>query len=72
MKFGADVRKDADELYAKLDEDVLKQRVELEKVLTSLKEGDIRRGQVVFHSREDGLRLVSRHRLSRRQHRPRF
>ncbi len=50
MKFGADVRKDAEELYAKLDEDLLKQRAELEKVLSSLKEGDVRRGQVVFHS----------------------
>ncbi len=50
MKFGAAVRKEAEGLYAKLDEDVIKQRGELQKVLTSLKEGDVRRGQVVFHS----------------------
>jgi putative membrane-bound dehydrogenase-like protein len=52
LKFGAEVRKAAEALYAKLDEDVLKQRAELEKVMASLKEGDIRRGQVVFHSQK--------------------
>jgi putative membrane-bound dehydrogenase-like protein len=49
-KFSANVQKQAEELYATLDVDAAKQRARLEQLLGSLKGGDIRRGQAVFHS----------------------
>jgi putative membrane-bound dehydrogenase-like protein len=48
--FGAAVQKEAAELYAALDADMAKQRARLEQLLTSLKGGDVRRGQAVFNS----------------------
>src|SRR5205807_732363 len=47
-KFNQPVQQEAEELYALLDVDAAKQRERLEQLLTSLKEGDIRRGQAVF------------------------
>jgi putative membrane-bound dehydrogenase-like protein len=49
-KFGPKVRKQAEELYAALDADALKQKARLEELLPALKGGDARRGQAVFHS----------------------
>jgi putative membrane-bound dehydrogenase-like protein len=49
-KFPAAVQRQAEELYALLDVDAAKQKVRLEELLTSLRGGDIRRGQAVFHS----------------------
>jgi putative heme-binding domain-containing protein len=49
-KFGPVVQKDAETLYARLDADAAKQRARLEQMLTSLSAGDVRRGQVIFHS----------------------
>jgi putative membrane-bound dehydrogenase-like protein len=48
-KFGPKVEKPAEELYALLDADAGKQRARLEALLGALKEGDVRRGQVVFN-----------------------
>jgi putative heme-binding domain-containing protein len=49
-KFSATIQKQAEELYALLDVDAAKQRARLEQMLTSLKDGDVRRGQAVFNS----------------------
>jgi putative membrane-bound dehydrogenase-like protein len=49
-KFGPDVQRQAEELYALLDADAAKQRERLEQMLVLLKDGDIRRGQAVFQS----------------------
>ena len=49
-KYSAKVRKTAEELYAKLDADLVKQKAQLETMLGSLKGGDVRRGQAVFNS----------------------
>ncbi len=49
-KFGAPIQPQAEELYAAIDVDASKQRTRLEELLTSLKDGDIRRGQAVFNS----------------------
>jgi putative membrane-bound dehydrogenase-like protein len=49
-KFGAPVRKQAEELYASLDVDAARQKARLEELLASLKGGDVRRGQAVFNS----------------------
>src|SRR5437588_8926822 len=49
-KSGPTVQKEADELYAQLDADAAKQKARLEELLASLKDGDVRRGQTVFHS----------------------
>jgi putative membrane-bound dehydrogenase-like protein len=49
-KFGPKVQKDAAELYALLNVDTAKQRAHLDELLTGLKDGDIRRGQLVFNS----------------------
>jgi putative heme-binding domain-containing protein len=50
VKYGAAVQKQAEELYASLNVDAEKERAKLEEMLTSLKDGDIRRGQAVFNS----------------------
>jgi putative membrane-bound dehydrogenase-like protein len=47
-KYDAAVQKKAEALYALLDADTAKQREKLEHLLTSVKGGDIRRGQLVF------------------------
>jgi putative heme-binding domain-containing protein len=49
-KFGPDVQKQAEELYAALNVDAAKQQARLEELLAGLKDGDARRGQVVFYS----------------------
>jgi putative membrane-bound dehydrogenase-like protein len=48
-KFSPAVRHQAEELYAALDVDAAKQRTQLEQLLSSLKGGDVRRGQAVFN-----------------------
>jgi putative heme-binding domain-containing protein len=49
-KFPQLVQVQAEELYLLINVDATKQKEKLETVLASLKEGDIRRGQVVFNS----------------------
>ncbi len=49
-KYPPVVQKEAEALYAVLDADLVKQRAKLETLLESVKGGDIRRGQAVFHS----------------------
>ena len=49
-KFGPAVQKQAEELYASLGVDVAGQKARLDELLTSLKNGDVRRGQAVFNS----------------------
>jgi putative heme-binding domain-containing protein len=49
-KFGPNVQKRADELYAALDADILRQRARLDELVTKLNSGDIRRGQLIFNS----------------------
>jgi putative heme-binding domain-containing protein len=49
-KYGAVVQKDAEELYALLNADAAGQKAKLEELLAALKDGDVRRGQAVFHS----------------------
>ncbi len=49
-KYSAAVRHQAEELYALLNADSAKQRARLEQLLGTLKDGDIRRGQAIFHS----------------------
>jgi putative membrane-bound dehydrogenase-like protein len=49
-KFGAPVQKQAEELYASLNQDAAKQQARLEELLATLKGGDVRRGQAVFNS----------------------
>jgi putative heme-binding domain-containing protein len=51
-KYSPAVQRQAEELYALLDADAAGQRAKLENLLTSLKPGDIRRGQAVFHSQK--------------------
>jgi putative membrane-bound dehydrogenase-like protein len=51
-KFGPPVRKSAEELYAVLNADEAQQKAKLEKLLTTLADGDVRRGQSVFHSQK--------------------
>ncbi len=48
-KFSPAVQHQAEELYAALDVDAAKQRTKLEQMLSSLKDGDVRRGQAVFN-----------------------
>lgn len=50
MKFGPDVEQSAAKLYAALNIDPAKQKEKLEKLLEQIKDGDVRRGQAVFHS----------------------
>jgi putative membrane-bound dehydrogenase-like protein len=49
-KYPASVQKHAEELYSLLDVDHEKQKAHLEKLLAATKNGDVRRGQTVFHS----------------------
>jgi putative heme-binding domain-containing protein len=49
-KFGPKVQPQAAELYATLEADTAKQKAKLEELLTTLKDGDVRRGQAVFNS----------------------
>jgi putative membrane-bound dehydrogenase-like protein len=49
-KFGPTVQKDAEGLYALLNADLAKQRARLDELLAELKDGDVRRGQMVFNS----------------------
>jgi putative membrane-bound dehydrogenase-like protein len=49
-KYPPAVRAEADKLYAKLDADTAGQRAKLEALLAQVKDGDVRRGQAVFHS----------------------
>jgi putative heme-binding domain-containing protein len=49
-KYGKTVGKAAEALFAKLNVDAAKQKSQLEQLMTILKAGDIRRGQLVFHS----------------------
>jgi putative heme-binding domain-containing protein len=48
--FGEVVRKEAEPLLASLNEDSAKQKAQLDDLLASVKEGDIRRGQAVFNN----------------------
>jgi putative heme-binding domain-containing protein len=48
-RFGERVRKQAEEIYAKLNVDAAKQRGRLEALLPKLSGGDVRRGQAVFN-----------------------
>jgi putative membrane-bound dehydrogenase-like protein len=49
-KYSPAVQQEAEELYALLDADAVKQKARLEEILASLDAGDIRRGQAVFNS----------------------
>src|SRR5206468_5164381 len=49
-KYSPSVQDAAEPLYAALNVDIGKQKQKLEELLASLPPGDIRRGQVVFHS----------------------
>jgi putative heme-binding domain-containing protein len=49
-KYGPTVQKQAEALYARLNADAVQQKSRLEQLMTILKAGDIRRGQLVFHS----------------------
>jgi putative membrane-bound dehydrogenase-like protein len=51
-KFGPAVQKQAEELYAALNADEALQRAKLEALLTEVHNGDIRRGQSVFHGQK--------------------
>jgi putative membrane-bound dehydrogenase-like protein len=51
-KFGPAVQKHAEQLYAVLSVNDAQQKAKLEKLLTTLGEGDVRRGQTVFHSQK--------------------
>jgi putative membrane-bound dehydrogenase-like protein len=48
-KFGPTVQKDAEALYAALETDTARERAKLERLLTTLEKGDLRRGQAVFN-----------------------
>jgi putative heme-binding domain-containing protein len=49
-KYNPAVQKSAEALYAKLNVDAAKQKIQLEQLMSTLSAGDIRRGQLVFHS----------------------
>jgi putative heme-binding domain-containing protein len=49
-KYGPAVQKQAEALYARLNVDAARQKAQLEQLLTTLSAGDIRRGQLIFHS----------------------
>jgi putative membrane-bound dehydrogenase-like protein len=49
-KFGPKVKLEAEKLYEALNADEGKMKAELDRLLTSLGPGDVRRGQAVFHS----------------------
>ena len=44
------MQKEAQALYARLNVDAAKQKEQLEQLMTTLSAGDVRRGQLVFHS----------------------
>jgi putative membrane-bound dehydrogenase-like protein len=49
-KFGPAVQKQAEDLYLKLNVDAARQKARLEQLMAALSAGDIRRGQLIFHS----------------------
>jgi putative membrane-bound dehydrogenase-like protein len=49
-KYPAVVQKEVEALLAKINVDAAKQKAQLEQLLPTMSSGDIRRGQVVFHS----------------------
>jgi putative membrane-bound dehydrogenase-like protein len=49
-KYGPAVKDKAEALYAKLNVDLTKQKARLDQLLATLAAGDVRRGQLVFHS----------------------
>jgi putative heme-binding domain-containing protein len=49
-KYGATVQKEAEKLYAALNADEAGMKGDLDRLLASLEQGDVRRGQAVFHS----------------------
>ncbi|MFI5459395.1 MAG: PVC-type heme-binding CxxCH protein [Isosphaerales bacterium] len=49
-KYGPVVQKQAEALFARLNVDAAKQKSRLEQLMTILRAGDVRRGQLVFHS----------------------
>ncbi|MGP0066397.1 MAG: PVC-type heme-binding CxxCH protein [Isosphaeraceae bacterium] len=49
-KYGPAVHKQAEALYARINVDAAKQKARLEQLVSTLSAGDIRRGQLVFHS----------------------
>ena len=70
-KYPESVRKRGEQLLASLNVDSAKQAQRLEELLGSLKDGDIRRGQVVFNGQKTACMTLPRHRLSRRDNRSR-
>jgi putative heme-binding domain-containing protein len=51
-KFGPAVQKPAEELYAVLNANEAEQKTKLEQLLSTIGNGDVRRGQSVFHSQK--------------------
>ena len=49
-KYGPNVQKQADGLYARLNVGAASQKAQLDQLVTTLSAGDVRRGQLVFHS----------------------
>jgi putative membrane-bound dehydrogenase-like protein len=49
-KYGPEVQKQAEGLYNKLNIDAAKQKARLEQLMAALSAGDVRRGQLIFHS----------------------
>ena len=49
-KYGPGVQKKAESLYLKLNVDAAKQKARLEQLMAALSAGDVRRGQLIFHS----------------------
>lgn len=52
VKYSPAVQKVAEELYAQLEVDTVRQRAKLEEMLGGLSTGDIRRGQAIFQSQK--------------------
>jgi putative heme-binding domain-containing protein len=49
-KYGSAIASEAEQLYAVMNVDLAKQRSQLEELLQQMKNGDVRRGQLVFNS----------------------
>jgi putative membrane-bound dehydrogenase-like protein len=49
-KYGPAVHKEAEALYSRLNVDAVKQKARLEQLMAALSAGDVRRGQLIFHS----------------------
>ncbi|ODU01215.1 MAG: dehydrogenase, partial [Planctomycetes bacterium SCN 63-9] len=49
-KFSPEVQKEAEEIYARINVDAAGQKEKLERLVSTLAAGDVRRGQIVFHS----------------------